>query len=136
MISITYSTKFLADRVLSPKTKLSPHFAPPQPPTATERSHIVPTTHTHHTADYGATPLLMQVDGGCYSQGEVVSHHFGGVDLHMDIYHPLPPYPSPPLPYPYTFSDLQTSIPCCSVYSTLQCMPLGAVGYLIWPLAY
>ena len=26
--------------------------------------------------------------------------------------------------------------PCISVYSTLKCMPLGAVGYLLWPLAY
>ena len=104
MISITYSTKFLADRVLPPETKLSPHFAPPQPPTTPKPSHIVPTTHTHPTADYGATPLLMQVGGGCYSQGGVCCPHRGGVNLHMGI-HPLPPCPSPPLPYPYTFSD-------------------------------
>ena len=95
MISITYSTNFLADRVLPPETnKLSPHFAPSQPPTAPKRSHIVPTTHTHPTADYGATPLLMQVHGGCYSQGGVCPHHFGGVDLHMDTIC-SPPAPAP-----------------------------------------
>jgi hypothetical protein len=35
-----------------------------QPPPNTERSHLVPTAHTHPTDDYGAIPLLRRVGGG------------------------------------------------------------------------
>ena len=92
----------MADRVLPPETKLSPHFAPPQPPTTPKPSHIVPITHTHPTADYGATPLLMQVGGGCYSQGGVCPPHSGGVNLHMDTIR-CPPAPAPPCLTPTRF---------------------------------
>ena len=117
MISITYSTKCEHDRVLAPHTKLSPHVAPPQPPPAPKRSHIVPITHTHPIADYEATPLLREVGGGCHSQGGVLPHPFGGVDLHMDTIRSSPASAPPCLTptrlliknlYPMLFSVLYT----------------------------
>ena len=79
---------------------LSPHLAPVQPPPSPKRSHLVPTTHIHPTADYGATPLLRQVGGGCYSQGGVLPPQVGWVDPHMDT-----PSPTPLAAPPLTFTD-------------------------------
>jgi hypothetical protein len=54
-----------------------------QPPPSTKRSHHVFTIQTHNKEDYGATPFLTQVDGGCYSPGEVLPPHSVGEDLDM-----------------------------------------------------
>jgi hypothetical protein len=65
---------------------LGQHLAPLQPPPSSKRSHIVPTTHTHATDEYGATPLFRQVGGGCYSQGGVLPPHTSGEDLDI-VFH-------------------------------------------------
>jgi hypothetical protein len=52
-----------------------------QPPSGTNRYLIGPTSYTHPTDNYGATPLLRQVCGGCYIPGGVLPLHIVGVDL-------------------------------------------------------
>jgi hypothetical protein len=51
----------------------SPHQAP--------NMFTVPFTVIQPTSDYGATPLLRQVGGGCYSLGKDVPPNSVGEDL-------------------------------------------------------
>ena len=83
-ITSTNSAIFPDSKVLVPtKSNLSAHLAPLQSPPGPKRSHIVPTTHTHLTADYGATNLLRQVGGGRSGQAGGFPPQGGGMDLHM-----------------------------------------------------